>query len=278
MTTSNATITPANLELTPMRVTYKGVDLGSTLDNVVITPKIMTANLNADQMGTTVINRKVSGYEISITTSLAEVLLKANWKVIFPYAKLVTSGPNQQVYFDSQIGDDALSHAGVLNLHPLSKADADLSGDYNYYKVTAQPESEITYSPTGQAKMKVTFQVYPDFTATPARFFTYGDPSVGLVAASASSPTFSGTGGGSMGSVMVYSGDTATETVTATCVTAIAAGGQFYVQGTVSGPLGLAVVGTPFVSDQISFTIADGTPDFVVNDQFTVLTVAANYV
>jgi len=56
-------------------------------------------------------------------------------------------------------------------------------------------------------------------------------------------------------------------------------GGKFEVVGSLSGPLGLATVGTPFVAfgSQISFTINDGTTDFVVGDVFTVATTAANY-
>jgi hypothetical protein len=274
---SYATITTGNLELTPMRVTYKGVDLGATLDNVVITPKISTSNINADQMGTTVIDRRVSGYDISITTSLAEVLLKDNWEVIFPYASLIDSGGNKQMYFDSQIGASALAAAGVLVLHPLSKTDSDLSGDYKFWKVTAQPESEITYSPTGQAKMKVTFQVYPDFTSAPARFFVYGDPSIGLVAASASGATFTGTGGGSIGSISASSG-AATEVVTIKCVGAVSGAGNFSVVGSQSGNIGLAVVGVAFTSTKINFTLTDGAPDFALNDQYVLSTVSANYV
>ncbi len=260
-----------------MRVTYKGVDLGATLDNVVVTPKIGVAAINADQLGTTIVDHRVSGYDISVTTSLAEVQLKDNWEVIFPYAQLVTSGGNKQMYFDSQIGDSALANAGILILHPLSKSNADLSGDYKFFKVTAMPETEITYSPTGQAKMKVTFHVYPDFTVSPVRFFVYGDPSIGLVAASASGATFSGTGGGTIGSISAGS-SAASELITIKCVGAVAAAGNFSVTGSVSGVFGVAVVGVAFSSNKINFTLTDGSPDFAVNDQYTITTVAANYV
>ena len=81
-----------------------------------------------------------------------------------------------------------------------------------------------------------------------------------------------------MGSVVVYNGFTKTETITATCVTAVGAGGVFHVSGSISGARGLATVGVSFVVPEISFTIADGTPDFIIGDSFTVATVAANYV
>lgn len=275
MSTSVATVTPGNLELSPMRVTYNGVDLGATLDSVKIHTKIATAALHADQLGSTIIDHKVSGYEISIVTSLAETQLKANWKVIFPYAKY-TSSSTGLVYFDSEIGDNALSHAAVLLLHPLSKSNADLSGDYTFYKVTAIPDSEITYSPSGQAKLKVTFHVYPDFNSSPVRFFVYGDPSIGLVAASASGSTYSGTGNGVMSAISAGS-TAASELITIKCVGAVTNAGNFSVIGSVTGIIGIATVGVGFSSSKINFSIADGSTDFIVNDQFTITTVSANY-
>lgn len=276
MSTSVATITPTNLELAPMRVTYNGVDLGATLDSVKIHTKIATSPLHADQMGSTIIDHKVSGYDISIVTSLAETQLKDNWKVIFPFAKEVTSS-TKLMYFDSEIGDNALAHSAILILHPLSKSDSDLTGDYKFYKVTAMPDSEITYSPSGQAKLKVTFHVYPDFAASPARFYIYGDPAIGLVAASASGATFSGTGNGVISGISAGASAVG-EVITIKCVTAAANSGIFTVAGSVTGAISVAyTVAGSFSSSKINFSIADGSTDFIVGDQFTITTVSANY-
>lgn len=282
MPVSYSNVNPANLELTPMRVTFNGVDLGGTLGNVLVTPKYVKAPLMADQYGKTVLDRRVSAVEITVTTELAEVLNKDNWKVVFPHAKEVTSG-TKLIQWVNAIGDSDLSHSAQLLLHPLSKADADLTENYLFYKACSSAESEITYSPEGQAKLKIVWNILPDTSVSPAVFFIYGDPAVGLVAATAGSPSFTGTGNGTMGSVVAYSGITKTETITATCVTAVANGGIFFVSGSLSGALGLATVGISFIPVSpdpavISFTIADGSTDFVVGDQFTVATVAANYV
>ena len=277
MGVSYANVNPANLELTPMRVTFNGVDLGGTLSNVVVTPKYVKSPLMADQFGKTVIDRRVSATEITVTTELAEVLNKDNWKIVFPHAKEVTTG-SKLIQWNNAIGDSDLSHAGVLLLHPLSKVDADLTEDYKFYKACASAESEIVYSPEGQAKLKIVWNILPDTGVQPATFFIYGDPTIGLVAATAGSPVFTGTGNGTMTAVAVYSGVTKTETITATVVTPIANGGVFNVNGSLSGPLGLATVGVNFVSPVISFIINDGSTDFVLGDNFTVATTAANYV
>lgn len=174
---SNAVVTTSSMELTPMRVTFDGVDLGGTLGNVVISAKYMKANLMADQSGQTVRDRRVSGIEITVTTELSEVLNKDNWKVVFPHATLLPAG-TAAIEFSQNIGDSDLSNALELVLHPLSKADGDLTSDYTFYKACASAESSVTYGPTEQARLKIVWNILPDESAVPNKFFRYGDPAV----------------------------------------------------------------------------------------------------
>lgn len=282
MPTSFAAISATNLELSPVRVNFNGVDLGATLGNAVLSVAYGKAELKADQLGDTVIDRRVSGLTITLTTELAEINLKDNWKAVFPHARLITSGPNKQMYFESRIGDSDVANAFPLIIHPLSRANADLSGDHKFFLACASAESEITYGPNDQAKLKIVWNILPDLSVTPARFYVHGDPGIGLVAAVAAAPVYAGTGNGTMTAVTAYSGITKTETITATLVTAVANGGVFAVSGSLSGALGLATVGASFIPTTpdpsvISFTINDGTTDFVVGDSFTIATTAANY-
>jgi len=89
---SFADIEPQNLELTPMRVLFQGPsdaalnDLGGTLDNVVISMGYKKSDMKVDQLGSTVVDRRVSGIDIKVTTSLAEVQNKDLFKVAFPHA------------------------------------------------------------------------------------------------------------------------------------------------------------------------------------------------
>lgn len=280
MSTSFATLTPGYFELSPCRLTYGGVDLGGT-DKVSVKIEEKLAPLKADQLGDTVIDNKVSGFKVTIETALDEVQLKANWKVVFPAHKLVTQGGNTMFYFDSQIGQSMAALAKPLIIHPLSKVDGDKSTDVYIYLATAMPTSNLDFSSSEQQKLKVTFDVYPDFTTQPPRFLLYGDPAVGLVNATAGAATAGtgNTGNGTVSSISVTN-TTRTETVTLQCVTPVTNGGVFNVDGTMSGPMGLATVGIGFTSpnNEISFTINDGTIDFALNDSFTIATTAANYV
>jgi hypothetical protein len=272
------------MELTPMRVSWKGpsagsfVDLGGTLSNVKLNVEFTKADIKADQSGTTVRDRRVSGLKITVETELLQIKDKDIWKVVFPHAHEVTSGGNKMMYFTTNMGDSDLANAGVLKLHPLSLADADLSGDYYFYKACGDAKSEISYGPESQIKLKIVWNIMPDDSVTPERFMIHGDPSIGITNASAGTSSFSGTGNGTMGSVSVFNGITKDETITAVCIHASTNAGIFQVSGSVSGPLGNATVAVGFTSSVIAFTIADGSTDFIIGDTFTVVTTAANYV
>jgi flagellar hook protein FlgE len=95
----------------------------------------------------------------------------------------------------------------------------------------------------------------------------------GVLAASSAGtagvPAYTGTGNGTISGVSAGPGSVA-ETITIAAVDAT----HFSVTGSASGALGTATVGTPFVSGQISFTIAAGATPFVAGDAFTVATTA----
>jgi hypothetical protein len=165
------------MELTPMRVKFgpsgSQVDLGGTLSNIVISAKYAKSDIKADQSGTTVRDRRVSGVEISLTTELVEIQDKDIWKVVFPHAT-ASGGSGGLINFNQAIGDGDQIRSGVLTLHPLSKDDIDTSTDYTFYKATSSAESSITYGPTEQARLKIVWNVLPDESTTPNRFFTFG--------------------------------------------------------------------------------------------------------
>lgn len=265
MTVSFATLNAQNLELTPMRVSFQGpgqtvaADLGGTLGNVLVKMGYKKSDLKADQLGSTVIDRRVSGIDISVTTEIAEIQNKTLWKVVFPHATILNtslpggsitaaspavvtstahglnigdviqftagtvptgitlntpyyilptgfdandfeisltqggaaingsgsagsgvtvealSGIGTAIDWKSAIGDSDQANAGILTLHPLSKADADVSTDYTFFKACSDAQSEITYSPEKQGALKIVWNILPDLSSLPSpRFFRYG--------------------------------------------------------------------------------------------------------
>ncbi len=280
-----------NLELTPARIWWtppggSRVDLGATLKNVKITAKYMKAPLHMDQLGKTVVDRRTSGVEVSVETELAEVLNKDIWKVVFPHATEVSSGGQKSIVFQSQIGQKDQDIAGLLEIEPLSEASGAVVHKYTFFKAAAGAESGITKGPESQESLKIVWHILPDFSQQPARFFIFGDPSIGLVAPVAGTPTAGGgnTGNGTINSALATV-EAITETLTVACVgTNGTHGGNFFVSGSMTGPIGLVELpGTPggsahFSRGPISFNIVDGSTDFVVGDFFNIPTTGGNYV
>lgn len=89
----------------------------------------------------------------------------------------VTGGHLYALQFNTNVGDDDVSNAGELTLHPQSETSSAVGHDWVFPLACASAESEITYSPTEQARMKIIWNIYPDTSVTPARFLTYGDVS-----------------------------------------------------------------------------------------------------
>lgn len=177
MALSYATVDATKMELTPMQVKFKppgamsAIDVGGTLSNVVIETKYEKAEIKADQYGTTVLDRRVKGLMVTVTTELTEVQTKAIWKYVFPHATVGTD----TVDLVSAIGDGDLVNAGELTLHPLSKAPTDVDFDYTFFKACSSAETSVTYGPDQQARLKIVWNILPDTSVTPARFYRYGD-------------------------------------------------------------------------------------------------------
>lgn len=283
MSLSNATVTPNNISLTPVRVNFNGVDLGGTHGDVAVNMKYDLADIMVDQFGKTPLDKVVSGHVTTVKLVLAEIKNIDNWKVAFPSIHEIVNGGTKSAYSDLQIGDHLSSHAQILILHPMENADANLNNDFKFYKAVAMNAAEIKYGPEKQLGLAVEFIILPDTSVTPAKFFTYGDPTNGIVHASAGSATpGSNTGNGTLDTISVADGFTVTETITVQCVGA-SSGNDFNVTGSVSGALGSVHIAAgsgstvAFVNNKVNFTLHQGTVQYVYHDSFTIALTGSNY-
>lgn len=281
---STANVTPTDIILSPARLNFNGVDLGGTMGNVLVGVKLDLADITVDQYGKTVIDKKVSGHHYHVKTELAEAKNVDHWKVAFPSAKEIVNGGVKSMLFDMAIGDSLLSHAHPLIVHPLERADADKNGDFNIDLAVCLQAVEVKYDPSKQTGLAVEFGVLPNTGVSPARFFVYGDPTNGVVHASAAAAVAGGgnVGNGTIGTEVVFDAYTKTEVVTVLCVGA-STGNDFYVSGSVSGAIGEFHVAAAngsmhtFVSNQISFIFTQGTVQSAFNDSYTIATTASNF-
>lgn len=272
----SANVQSAFFDLGPMQVFFDGVDLGGTKGGVSISAELKMADLMADQFGGP-IDAVVSSQSYKVKFALVETRLKDNWKIAFPHAKLLTSGANKAIYQDLAVGKKMSTQAKLLRLHPNLDADGVKTFDHLFYKAVSMSATEIKYGPEEQVALEIEMMIQPDMSVSPARYWFHGDPAIGIVLASLTQTSYTGTGNGALSAISA--GTLAiTETITATCVTAALNGGVFHVSGSVSGSLGLATVATPFISAKGNFTIGDGAIDFIVGDVFVLASVGANYV
>lgn len=272
------TINPANTELSAARLKFKTVDLGVTLSGVKPMWKTKKTELLSDQYGATPLDRRVSGHTYSVETELGEVLNPLIWNVVFPNADLINNSGTYSILWRPKIGSSDLAQAGLLEIHPLTHDDTDKSADFSIFKACSSEESEIIHKADGQMVLKIVWNVYLDFGTNPPRLMLRGDPANGLInAIAAAAVAGANTGNGTVSAEAAHNATSKTETVTLLCLVA-GATGKFQVTGSLSGPLGVAVVGTPFTSLGVDFTINDGGTHFAVNDSFTIAVTAANYV
>lgn len=178
MSGSQAVVTTSKLDIGPCRVTFDDLDVGGTLDNVVVNFKFMKAPLKADQSGESLRDEAISGVEITIETSIAETRSNDLLKKIFPNATPIEDSPKKALQWENLIATRMLPNAKVLTLHPLVEADDSLNFDWTIYKAMPSEESSYSFSPTDQGKMKIVWKAYLDDSVTPNRMFRYGDPTV----------------------------------------------------------------------------------------------------
>ncbi len=179
MPAATTDVTVENLELTPQRVTFDGVDLGGTLDNVGLEIEYMKAELFADQFGKSVEDRRINGVKITVKTKIAEVRDPDVWAKVFPHATLITNGPNKAVEFRYPIGASDLDVAAVLTLHPVVKPDGEVDQDHTFWKATPAEVSPITYGPEEQSGLEVTWNCYRETLVDGTdRIYRFGDPTL----------------------------------------------------------------------------------------------------
>jgi len=175
---STATVTPANFDIGPCRVTYNSQDIGGTMSGVKVTFKYDKAGLMADQYGKTLLDEAISGMECTITTEFAEVRAKQILKYVFPNVTYRGSSPADILEWDDKIATRQLPISQLLTLHPLIEGPSDVNHDWTFFKAMPDESSAIDFDPSKQRSLKINWKVYLDLTVSPARLFRYGDTTI----------------------------------------------------------------------------------------------------
>lgn len=157
-----ATVTPGSMLLSPSRVTFNGVDLGGTKDNVVINWETTKSDILADQTGVTVRDRRNSGMLVTVTTAIAELQNLDTLSAMFPNARDTTVSLDRVLDFLLAVGCADLGLAKILTLHPLELDNADETFDLTFDLASPNESSELSLSPTDQGTLNIIWNIYPD--------------------------------------------------------------------------------------------------------------------
>jgi hypothetical protein len=171
------TVTVSDFDIGPCQVKFNSVDLGGTAGNVKIKFKYEKAVMMADQYGKTNLDKAVSGMSCSVETEFLEVLNKTNIQKAFP--SLTVSGTTHK--YNDMIDRTAvrqLSTSAALRLHPLVDDATNADNEWYFWKACANEDSEYMFSPSEQAKLKISWDILLDTSVSPARLFRYGDQSL----------------------------------------------------------------------------------------------------
>ena len=154
------------------------MDLGGTGGNVKIKFKYDKTKMVADQTGKSILDMAISGMECTVDTEFQETRNKTNFQLLFPSTIVTTTSGHQYIDFKDATANRQLPLAAPLQLHPLEESLSGNDYDWYFYKALPQEDSEYTFGPAEQAKLKIHWQILLDLTVTPGRLFRVGNHSL----------------------------------------------------------------------------------------------------
>lgn len=149
-------------DLGPCRISFKGVDLGSTSGGVIVRYTEETTPVMTDQTGNTHVDDINLGSTVEVEANLTRTAA-ATLAGIFPGASgSGTSGDT--ILFRNAVGSSRRDDAGKLVVKRVTKngqASTDEKDWITFFEAAPHSEMEWTYDAETQRVVKVMFKVYP---------------------------------------------------------------------------------------------------------------------
>lgn len=117
----------------PCRITYKGIDIGHTVDGVELEVDRKLAGVFVDRYGETPIDFVLTGTEAKLNFKLAQ-FNNRSLDTAIPEAQNIDTATADQTAIGSDAGYSLRGDAGQLVIHPLKYATSDQSHDVTFYK------------------------------------------------------------------------------------------------------------------------------------------------
>jgi len=168
--------TVANLKAGPCSLVFKGVTLGFTQDGQEVSEEPTWADIVVDQFGSTPIDAILESQIVTCTTILSEFTL-TNLQLVLGGAIKVVDGAKEYVSIGRSAGYRARSDAGVLTLHPIVNAVADVTEDVTFHKAYVNDAVAFAFIHNGVRSYSVVWRCLIDEAKSEGNhLFSIGDP------------------------------------------------------------------------------------------------------
>lgn len=157
-----------NVRMGVCSLNWKTQDLGHTLEGVDLTFDRKFQDLKVDKYGESPVDSALVGTGLKISTKVAEPVVSLIQRIL-PEGAFNTGGQGSNIGFAAGEGTTMRQFAGLLTLHPLSKALTDLSEDVNVYLAFPSQALKLNYQVSGQRVYTLEFTALVDEEYTSGR-------------------------------------------------------------------------------------------------------------
>lgn len=157
-----------NLRIGPCSLVWKTQDLGHTMGGVKLTYERKMTELKVDKYGENAVDAALTSTKLTLAFKVAEPVASLIQRMI-PEGTNNSGANGQQIGFAAGEGDTMRKYAGLLVLHPLSKAATDLSEDINIYLAYPSGNVALNYDANNQRVYEITMDALVDEEYTAGR-------------------------------------------------------------------------------------------------------------
>lgn len=144
------------------RITYKGIDIGHTVDGVMLSIDRELAKVVVDRYGSSAIDYVLTGQTAKVSFKLAQFNNRST-DIALPESQNIDVATQDQTAIGADAGYSLRGDAGELVIHPLKYATGDRSHDIVLYKaVNTKSPVEMPYRVDEQLVLEVEMEALVD--------------------------------------------------------------------------------------------------------------------
>lgn len=152
----------SKLRIGRRRVIFKGIDMGHTIDGVVLKIDRKFKEVVVDKYGSTPVDMALTGQDITIAIKLAQPDFNS-WRMAVPESSEYDgTGALDRVNFGADAGKLLRNDAGLLVLHKPENALSDDSEDYTFYRAVSAEPIDTEFKVDNQQVVALTFHCLVD--------------------------------------------------------------------------------------------------------------------